>query len=106
MVFLRTELVVMLVLVHQIIIMEVVETLLHLLEQTTFVNQARLHFQLSPFRMNAFGMEKGALSVEILAARSIPHRTLLHNYKHPPVIALKAAYVDIKIEIGREELAL
>ena len=48
--------------------------------------------------MNAFGMEKGALSVETLAARLIRPHTLPHNYKHPLVIALKAAYVDIKVE--------
>ena len=87
-------------------LMQVVEVLLRLLVQTTFVNQALLMNQtFSAFTMKFFGMEKGALSVEILAARLIRPLTLLHNYKHPQVIALKGAYVDMKIETV-EELAL
>ena len=102
--FLKTGVGLMLAHVH---LMQVVEVLLLLLEQTTFVNQVLLMNQtLSAFTMKFFGMEKGALSVETLAARIIRHRTLLHNYKHPQVITLKGAYVDIKIEIVREELAL
>ena len=80
-------------------LMQVVEVLLLLLEQTTFVNRALLMKQtFSAFTTKFFGMEKGALSVETLAAHLIRHRTLLHSYKHPQVIGLKAAYVDMKVE--------
>ena len=102
--FQKTEAELMLAHAH---LMHVVEVLLPLLVQTTFVNQILLMNQtFTAFTMKFFGMEKGALSVETLAARIIRHRTLLHNYKHPQVITLKGAYVDMKIEIGREELAL
>ena len=88
-------------------LMQVVEVLLPLLEQTTFVNQALLMNQtFSAFTMKFFGMEKGALSVETLAVRLVCHHTLLHNYNHPQVITLKDAYVDIKIETVRDILAL
>ena len=87
-------------------LMQVVEVLLPLLEQTTFVNQALLMNQTySAFTTKFFGMEKGALSVETLVVHLICHHTLLHNYKHPLVIALKGVYVDMKVEM-LEELAL
>lgn len=93
--FLKTELVKTHALVH---LLQVQQALLPLLEQITFVNRVLL-ICLSPFKMNVYGMEKGALLQETHAVHLIPHHTLLDNCKHPQVRTSKDDYVAIKVEI-------